>query len=111
MEGIHDYLLKLPSAPPVDRDLCNLDDYKSLSVSQMGEAWELAKVKIEAAQKWQKAQHDRQARPVRFQPGDRVFVYMPAARSGKAHKLARPYHGPYRVITALDSGLEVRPVD
>ena len=40
-----------------------------------------------------------------------MFVYMPAAQSGKAYKLARPYHGPYRVVTCSDNTVEVRPVD
>lgn len=44
----------------------------------MGEAWQLAKVQIKTAQKWQKAGRDR--RPVKFQAGDRVFVHMPAAK-------------------------------
>jgi len=31
-------------------------------------------------------------------PGDRVFVYMPAIRIGPAYKLTRPHKWPYRVI-------------
>ena len=40
-----------------------------------------------------------------------VFGYMLAARSGKAYKLAQPYHGPYRLITSSDSTVEACPVD
>lgn len=36
---------------------------------------------------------------------------MPAIRSGKAHKLMRPYHGLYLVITTSDSTVAVCPVD
>ena len=36
---------------------------------------------------------------------------MPGSRTGKAYKLSRPYHGPYRVVTALDCGVNVCPVD
>ena len=43
--------------------------------------------------------------------GERVFVYMPAAKSNTAYKLARPFHGPYRVVHVVDNGVEVRPVD
>lgn len=43
--------------------------------------------------------------------GDRLFVYMPAAKSGKAYKLSRPFHGPYRIITMHDNGADVRRVD
>ena len=40
-----------------------------------------------------------------------VFVYMPAAKTGPAYKLARPYHGPYHITATHDTGLEVTPVD
>ena len=46
-----------------------------------------------------------------FVEGDRVFVYMPAARSGKAYKLSRPFHGPYRIVKLYESGADVQPVD
>ena len=36
---------------------------------------------------------------------------MPGSRTGKAYKLSRPSHGPYRVITALDCRDNVRSVD
>ena len=35
--------------PPMERDLIALDDYKSLAVARMTEAWQLAKDKIEMA--------------------------------------------------------------
>ena len=38
-------------------------------------------------------------------------MFMPAAKSGKAYKLARPFHGPYRVVCVVENGFEVRPVD
>ena len=77
----------------------------------MSEAWQSANEQITKAQKQQKGQHDRHARPATFKSGDRVFVYMPGFRTGKAYKLSRPYHGPYRVVTALDCGVDVCPVD
>ena len=36
-------------------------------------------------------------------------VYMPAAKSGMTHKLARPYHGPYHVVWVVENGIDVRP--
>ena len=39
-----------------------------------------------------------------------MFVYMPAARSSRAYKLARSYCRPYCVITS-DSTVEVHPVN
>ena len=46
-----------------------------------------------------------------FAEGDRVFVFKPAAKSGKAYKFARPFHGPYRIVKLYDNGADVRPVD
>ena len=36
---------------------------------------------------------------------------MPSVKKGKAHKLARPFHGPYRVIETVDNGVMVTPID
>ena len=43
--------------------------------------------------------------------GDRVMVHMPGSVKGKAWKLVRPYHGPYRVISVTPTNAEVRLVD
>ena len=47
----------------------------------------------------------------KFMVGDRVFVFKPAARSGKSYKFARPYHGPYRIVKLYDGGADVTVVD
>ena len=44
---------------------------------------------VQKAKRRQKHQHDRHARDPGFNVGDRVFVYMPALRSGKAYKFAK----------------------
>ena len=36
---------------------------------------------------------------------------MPSAKKGKAHKLACPFHGPYRVLETVENGVMVTPVD
>ena len=43
--------------------------------------------------------------------GDRVFVYMPAAKACKAYKFARPFYGPYCIVEQSETGVVVRPVD
>jgi len=63
------------------------------------------------AQKKQKLYHDKKARATSFRVGDRVFVHMPALKTGPAHKLARPFKGPYRVLATYPNGAEVVPVD
>ena len=39
------------------------------------------------------------------------MIHMPSAMTGKAWKLARPYHGPFRVLSATPSNIEARLVD
>jgi len=42
--------------------------------------------------------------------GDQVFVLIPAAKAGKAHKFARPFHGPSRVLEVTTNNAQVVPV-
>ena len=77
----------------------------------MSTAWKLAKEHIKTAQKHQKAQYDRKARPPKFLTGDRVFLYKPAEKSGEGRKLARPYHGSYRIIELNANNAQIRKVN
>ena len=97
--------------PEPDRFTVSADDYRSEFVSGISRAWTLAQQSVKKAQNRQKLQHDRHAKDPQFQVGARVFVYMPAAKSGKAYKLARAFHGPYRVVEVVENGLLVRPID
>ena len=80
---------------PVKRCYLEYDDYRAQMVRNLSEAWTTARQNVQKAQKQQKRQHDKKTRMLAFIIGDRVFVYMPAAKSGKAYKLSRPFHGPY----------------
>ena len=73
----------------------DVDTYKGEMAIKFNEAWDLAQNNIKRAQKHQKAYYDKQSKLPRFKVGDRVFVYMPAAKATKAYKFARPLHGPY----------------
>ena len=88
-----------------------MDDYKSEMVKHMSEAWTLAQENVKCAQRSQKKHYDKTVREHQVKQGDRVFVYMSSTKTGKAHKLARPFHGPYRVIETVDNGVMVTPVD
>ena len=46
-----------------------------------------------------------------FETGDHVMIYMPSAVTRKAWKLARPYHGPYRVVSVTPTNVEARIVN
>ena len=73
----------------------------------MSETWANAKQMVQKAQKKQKAHHDRTSQNTDFRVGDRVFVFIPAMKSGPAHKLACPYKGPYRIIELYPNGAEL----
>ena len=97
--------------PQVDRVTYNLDDYKTEMVKHMSNAWKLAQENVKRAQKSQKKYYDKSVQEHKVKQGDRVFIYMPSAKKGKAHKLARPFHGPYRVTETVDNGVMVTPID
>ena len=92
------------------RGVMCLDDYKSTLCREMRAAWDQAQQAVLKAQKQQKQQHDREAKNADFEIGDRVFVYMPATKTGQMRKLARPFKGPYRVMARHPNGAEVRLV-
>ena len=80
-------------------------------VTVLTEAWKSAKQNIAKSQKYQKKFCDRMHKEPKYQIGSQVMVYMPHEDSGKLHKLALPYHGPYLVLSVLPSGISVQPVD
>ena len=82
----------------------DVTDYKTEFVSNLTNSWKLAKENITVSQSRQKKQHDKHARQHQFKTGDRIMIYMPSAVTGKAWKLARPYHGPYRTRIECNPG-------
>ncbi len=112
---LHGRVPRLPteqalSVKPI-RDVVEVDIYKSEVAGRLSSAWEMAWREVQKAQSRQKAKHDRRTQAPEFQVGDRVFVYMPAERLGKAHKFARPFRGPYRIIALFENGAQVNLVD
>ena len=77
----------------------------------MSTAWDRAQKSLLKAQKQQKKQHDKAAKNSDFLVGDRVFVCMPAMKTGPLRKLSRPYKGPYRVISTYPNGVKVHPIN
>ena len=105
---------KLPTdaamCTPVNGMYVEIDDYKSEFTVGLTEAWKLAREHVLKAQRHQKKFHDRHSRMTSCRVGDRVFVLMPAAKAGKAHKFARPFHGPYRVLEVTTNNARAVPV-
>ncbi len=93
-----------------ERDYVTLDDYKSMMVQELNTAWELARETIEKAQKRQKRQYDKAARNATFGLGEKVFLSLPALKTGPWRKLARPFKGPYEIVKLYPNGAEIRLV-
>ena len=84
---------------PTSPYLVDLDDYKH--------ELDNASQSIESAQAHQRKVYDRQAKEVKYTQGDRVMVYMPHEVTGKSLKFARPFFGPYRVLSVTPTNIEV----
>lgn len=99
--------LSSPSTPY----MVDLEDYKSELTNNLSDAWAIARANIQEAQACQKRQYDKHSKEPTLSIGDRVMVYMPHSVSGKAWKLARPFYGPYRVLSLTPTNAEVKLVD
>ena len=99
----------MPSALDMEvselRSEIDLDTYKGELMAGLVEAHKLAKKHVQQAQRAQKKYYDRKTKEPTYREGDRVFVYMPK------EKFARPFHGPFRVVEVLETGVVVRRVD
>jgi hypothetical protein len=106
---------RLPTATDIttttERDLVDLSDFGESLMTNLSEARELARKSIQNSQKKQKQNYDKRACANVFRVGDRVFLYKPAAKSGKAYKFARPYYGPYRIVEITTNDAKICPVD
>jgi len=92
---------------PISPYIVDIDDYQCELMTRMSQAWTIAKEKITNAQQAQKIQYDKTAQSTKLSVGDRVMVYMPSEVQGKTRKLARPFHGPYRILTLTPNNAEV----
>ena len=106
---------RLPSGTILDQSrttyLVDLDDYRTELVVNLKKARELALQNIQQAQEKQKAFYDRQSKSLPYRVGDRVMVFMPSEVTGKDRKLARPYHGPFRIIHLTPNNAEVQLIE
>jgi len=91
--------------------MVDLDDYKTELTTGMASAWKLAQENIATAQQRQKATYDRKAKEPTLTVGQRVMVHMPNEVQGTTWKFARPFHGPFRVVSLTPTNAEVRLID
>ena len=106
---------RLPSGTLLDQSrttyLVDLDDYRTELVVNLKKARELALKNIKQAQEKQRKFYDRQSCPLPYRIGDRVMVFMPSNVTGKDRKLARPYHGPFRIVHLTPTNTEVQLIE
>ena len=91
--------------------LVDMEDYKSEFLVSLSKAHKIALENIRKAQTKQKEFYDRHAGDHKFKVGERVMVYMPGDVTGKDWKLARPYHGPFRITTLTPTNAEVELIE
>ena len=91
----------------------DLDDYKTELTTSLANAQECARQQIEQSQKKQKLFYDCKCKDPEsiYRVGDQVMVYMPSEVTGKNRKLARPYHGPYRIVAVTPTNAEVKLIE
>ena len=102
---------KAALSPSRPRQQMDLHEYGAYVADKLATAWEFAQKNIKKAQHQQKKLYDQHARPPNFTVGERVFLFKPAERTGENRKLARAYHGPYRVIKLTPNNAHIRRVD
>lgn len=77
-------------------------------VANLSDAWAAAHDNIEKAQQKQKVQYDKKRRGTKLKVGDKVMVYFPNLVKGKAWKFARPFCGPYKILSITPTNAEVQ---
>ena len=99
----------LPTLDALSRErtpyMIDVDDYKTAGLSS---AWKLAQQNIGNAQHHQKSSYDdRHAKERPLTVGQRVMVCMPTEKQGDTWKFARPFHGPFRILSLTPTNAEV----
>ena len=92
--------------------LVDIEDYQTELFINLTKAQQLALESIKHAQEKQGTFYDRQmSSGLQYGVGDRVIVFMPGETTGKDHKLARPYHGPYRIVGLTATNAEAKLIE
>ena len=88
-----------------------MKDYKTELIVNLGRARELALGSIKQAQARQREFYDRQSYTSTYRVGDCVMVFMPTDTTGRDRKFARPYHGPFHVVSLIPTNAEVQLIE
>ena len=96
---------------PALREQFDIGSYQEELVTDLQAAWELARSNVKKAQQRQQRNYGKGSKPVFLRVGDRVYLHVPSIKRGKAHKFARPFTGPYRILGLYDNGADIRSID
>lgn len=87
-------------------------DYVSQLITTAEEARQLARIRTLSAQDRDRQRYDAKHRPVSYNPGDLVWIFIPIRKVGLSEKLLKRYFGPYCVKRRLsDVNYEVENFD
>ncbi|UYV66564.1 K02A2.6-like [Cordylochernes scorpioides] len=88
------------------------EDYNREIVTRAEETRQLARLHTLRAQEGNKRLYDAKHREVSYQPGDKVWIFIPVRKIGISEKLIKRYFGPYRVTRRIsDVTYEVESLD
>ncbi|UYV74773.1 hypothetical protein LAZ67_12000923 [Cordylochernes scorpioides] len=88
------------------------EDYNREIVTRAEETRQLARLHTLRAQEGNKRLYDAKHREVSYQPGDKVWIFIPVRKIGISEKLIKLYFGPYRVTRRIsDVTYEVESLD
>ena len=81
-----------------EEDFMSYPQYVQQLHHKFKDAFSLAREKVSTGQKRQKAAHDHRSQGTELKVGDRVWLYVPAVKSGRTKKLSSLWRGPYTVL-------------
>ncbi|UYV71013.1 K02A2.6-like [Cordylochernes scorpioides] len=88
------------------------EDYNREIVTRAEETRQLARLHTLRAQEGNKRLYDAKHREMSYQPGDKVWIFIPVRKIGISEKLIKRYFGPYRVTRRIsDVTYEVESLD
>ena len=91
--------------PAEEIEPADITDYRQEMILALSNARKLAADSIQEAQKRYKRNYDHTSRTTTYQLGEWILIRFPQEESGANRKLARPWHGPYRVRDSSDTGV------
>ena len=99
----HGFNLQIPTQLTKNKPNYNYDDFAEITRNNIVEALKLAKEKIHAQKLKNKKYYDRKTYEQEIHVGDMVLYKSPV----RDHKFQNVYEGPYEVVDASDSYIEI----